>query len=236
MSEKKKYESYFNEICTEDIGDIITIAEVASREIYDRIHIKFDDPKLLVSTWSKIYDAILLKLVKLESEYSDFQINICDRLSIGYSTTDDEDDEKIGNFMISILHMNTDKKNNDVDDPEAKPSERAVHWNTENIIHQPDILRDISISAVEQLKSIEVELGTSEAIMPIFVMTYEALVKYLKIKRNEKNDFEFEINWASCFYIGARESEEGNDDIYIRPNINSKLMLKNDTKASSQYE
>ena len=40
----------------------------------------------------------------------------------------------------------------------------------------------------------------------------------------------------SCFYIGARESDDDIDDIYIRPNIEAKLKLKNDTAASSKYE
>ena len=232
----EKYESYFEEFAHEDQEHVITICETASKVIFDRFKARFDDPRLLAACFSKIYGAFLNKLESLESEFSSFQINICDRLSMGYSTTNDEDDEKIGNFMISITHLNSNKKNENVEDPTAKTEERAVQWNTENIISQPELLRKISVEAVDELKTIDVNIGTTELIIPIFVTTYEAIVNYLKIKRNEEDAFEFEINFISCFYIGARESEDGLDDIYIRPNIEAKLKLKNDTNASSQYE
>ena len=239
MSEVKvieKYIEYFEEFAHEDQEHILTICETASKLIYDRFRARFDDPRLLAACFSKIYSAFLNKLVSLEAEYSDFQINICDRLSIGYTTTSDDDDEKVGNFMVSIIHLNSNKKNDNIDDPTAKTEERAVQWNTENIISQPELLRKISVEAIEELKKIDVNIGTSELIIPIFVTTYESIINYLKIRRREEDSFEFEINFISCFYIGARESEDDTDDIYIRPNIESKLKLKNDTKASSQYE
>lgn len=231
----EKYLAYFDEFATEDIDDVLSICETASKIIFNRFRARFDDPKLLGATFSKIFEAITNKLEALESEYSDFRINICDRLQIGYSTTDDDDDEKQGNFMVSMFHLNNTKKNEDVDDPTMKSRERAVQWNTENITEQPELLRAISIDAIEGLKSIEVQLASSEIIMPIFVTTYEAIVNYLKIKREETNEFEYEINFISCFNIGARESEDGSE-IYIRPNIESKLKIKNDNKASSKYE
>lgn len=231
-----KFIPYFNENAPEDQEDIMTICETASKQIRDKLKVRFDDPRLLGAVFSKIYDAILNKLESMETEYSDFTINIADRVSIGYTTSENDEDEKEGNFMVFIRHMNSNKKVDDVDDPTAKPHERAVQWNTENIIAQPDLLRNISVDAVEELKSINVQIGTSELIIPIFVFVYEAIISYLKIKRREKNEFEFEVNFMSCFYIGARESEDEFDDIYIRPNINSKLKLKNDVKASSKFE
>ncbi len=233
---EEKYLSYFDEFAKEDKDHIITICETASKFIWERFRARFDDPKLLAVTFSKIYSAFLNKLESLESEYSDFKINICNRLEMGYSTNEDEDDEKQGNFMVFIRHLNTTKKNEENDDPTAKAKERAVQWNTENIIDQPQLLKKISVDAIEALKSEDINLGTSELIMPIFITTYEAIINYLKIKRHEEDAFEFEINFMSCFYIGARESDDDIDDIYIRPNIEAKLKLKNDTAASSKYE
>ena len=232
----EKYIEYFNEFAHEDQEHIITICETASKLIHDRFRARFDDPRLLAACFSKIYSAFLNKLESLEGQYSSFQINICDRLLMGYTTNEDDDDEKQGNFMVYIRHLNTNKKNEEIDDPTSKTDERAVQWNTENIIAQPELLRKIAIEAVEELKTIDVSIGTTELIMPMFVTTYESIINYLKIKRRELDDFEFEVNFISCFYIGARESEEDIDEIYIRPNIEAKLKLKNDTKASSQYE
>lgn len=232
----EKYLEYFNEFAHEDEKEIITICETASKKIYDQFKARFDNPRLLGSCFSKIFGAFLNKLEALQSEYSDFTINVCDRLSIGYTTTEDEDDEKQGNFMVFIRHMNSNKKNEEYDDPTAKTVERAVQWNTENIIAQPELLRKIAIDAVEELKQIDVSIGSSELIMPIFIAVYEAIVNYIKVRRCEIDAFEYEINFMSCFYIGARESEDDTVDIYIRPNIESKLKLKSDVKASSKYE
>ena len=175
----EKYIPYFEEFAHEDTEHIITICESASKIIYDRFKARFDDPRLLAACFSKIYSAFLNRLEALETDYSSFQINICDRLSMGYSTTSDDDDEKNGNFMISITHLNSNKKNENVEDVTAKTEERAVQWNTENIISQPELLRKISVEAVEELKSIDVNIGTTELIMPIFVTTYESMVEYL---------------------------------------------------------
>lgn len=232
----EKYEKYFEEFAHEDTEHILSICETASKIIWDRFRTRFDDPRLLASCFSKIFGSFLNKLEALEAEYSDFNINICDRLCMGYSTNEDDDDEKQGNFMVYIRHINANKKNEESDDPTAKAVERAVQWNTENIISQPELLRKISIDALEDLKHIDVSIGSSELIIPIFVTTYEAIINYIKVKRREEDAFEFEINFISCFYIGARESEDEMDDIYIRPNIESKLQLKSDIKASSKHE
>lgn len=232
----EKYLEYYNEFAVEDNDDIITICQTAGKIIWERFRARFDDPKLLAATFSKIYGSIMSKLKDLEREYQDFNINICGRLDMGYSTNEDEDDEKQGNFMVYIRHLNSRHKNDQIDDPQAKATERAVLWNAENCTVNPDILRKISVEALDALKEIDVNLGSSELVMPVFVTVYESLVNFLKIRRREKDDFEYEINFISCFYISARESEDEDDVINIRPNIEAKLTLKDDAGASSKYE
>ena len=117
-----------------------------------------------------------------------------------------------------------------------KAIELAVQWNTDNILEQPKIIKDISAKAKDKCEKLDIYLVSSECIMPIFITTYENIINYIKIKRKELDKFEYEINFASVFYIGARESEEDTADIYIRPNIESKLKLKNDLIATAKHE
>lgn len=236
QNSEQKYVDYFNQNVVEDQQDVITICESASITIWDRFRIRFDDPRLLASVTSKIYNTIVAKLLSLKKDYSSFTINICDRLEMGYNTKEDEDDEKVGNYNVFVRHLNNTKKNNEIDDPTAKPIERAVQWNTENVIEQPELIRKISIDASDALKEIDVNTATSELIMPIFITVYESLINFLKIKRRETDQFEYEINFISCFYIGARETDSDADDIYIRPSIDKKLGIKDDTAASAKYE
>ena len=85
------------------------------------------------------------------------------------------------------------------------------------------------------MKSIQVNIGISELIMPIFITVYECTVNYVRIKRQELKEFEFEINFISCFHIGCMETEDGSS-IYIRPNIEAKLLMKDDQAATSIHE
>ena len=234
----EKFYKWFDEYCVEDRDEVLTICQSASKIIWDRIRIKFDHPELLGATFSSIYGSILNQLVELEKagKYKEFEINICDRLCIGYNNIEDEEDEKQGNFMIYIKHKNADRKNDDIADPSANSVERSVVWNTINIKEQSEMLRKIATKATEDLKSIDVALVSSEVIWAIFVSTYEMICSYVITKRHELKKYEYDINFCGCFSIGARESDKTIDDIYIVPSILSKLALKNDAVATASNE
>lgn len=234
----ERYEKYFDEICKEDIDDVLTICSTASQIIYEKFKIKLDDPKITATIFSKTYEAILDYLESIETKYQSFKMDICNRFCIGYSTVESEEDEKEGNFMVFIRHINSinTSMDNASDNANLKALELAVQWNTDNILEHPKIIKDIAAKAKEKCEKIDIYLVSSECIMPIFITTYENIVNYVKIKRKELDKFEYEINFASVFYIGARESEDDTADIYIRPNIESKLKLKNDLIATAKHE
>lgn len=234
-NEEEPYITYFNEYAVEDVDDILTICESASVIIYNRFRMKFDDPRLLAVTWAKIYEAFFIKLKSLQTEYTDFTINICERLQMSYSNSDEEDNEKAGNFCPSIVHLNNTKKNDEVDDPTATSNERAVQWNNDNIIKQPKLIREISVNALKILADTDIQIGTAEIIVPIFITVYETLINYIKIKRREMDQFEYKVNFVSLMEISARETEDADtDDIYIKPSIDSKTGIKNDEKFASK--
>jgi hypothetical protein len=187
----------------------------------------------LAVIFAKIYDAFRDKLVSLRSTYSDFEINIANRLAIGYDNSKDEEDEKEGNFLIYINNLPFNRKDEKIEDPAIGSVERAVQWNTENVIEKPKIIREIAIDAMNKLKELDIPIGTEELIIPIFISVYEAMVNYIKIHREELDEFEYEVNFMCRFSIGVRKLAE--DSIYIRPNINEKLMLKDDDLAEKMY-
>ena len=224
---------YTNNV-VEDADDILQVLDVTSKIIKDKFKISLDDHRILGAMFRETYMSFLRKLKELEKSYSNYTITVADRFSIGYTTTDSQDDEKQGNFMVFIEdHMNT-KKNND---PEFTSSakERVVQWCIDNITVQPDIINSVAMDALDNLKKIDIVLASSDFVIPIFITIYDTLVNYLQIKRSESNKFEYEINFISCFNIKAMEGEKG-DIIAIRPNIEAKLELKNDAVASSKFE
>lgn len=227
-----KYEEYFKANCSEDEEDILEICGMACKRL-EAYNVKFDDYKILGAFFCKVYDSILTSLEKLEKSYSSFEINFCNRFLIGFTTTEDDDDEKTGNFMIYIRHNKIDKK--DYEFKENPPVSNFVTWTMDNLTNQVELISKIASEAITSLKDINLSLGSTDAVIVIFTLTYEAIVEYLTTKRRVVDDFEYEINFLNCFFIGAREGEES-DDIYIRPNIESKLRLKNDSIASAKYE
>lgn len=238
MGTEREYLKWFRENVKEDEKDIINIGELAIKALYEKIYVTFKRAELPIATAGIIYEAILEYLVKMQNEGKDsFNINIADRLEIGYSSSDNEDDEKVGNFMIYIRHLYNTKKDDLSDDARGSAAELCTQWNSANIVTQADVISKISDAALVKLsKEIDIHGATLDFVIPAFIIIYEQLVGYLKLKRRELNKFEYEINFASCFTAGCRENEEDTDDIYFVPNITSKLRLKDDRKATGKYE
>lgn len=234
MNKEEQYVTYYKEHVLENEEDIIKICESASITIYDKFKAKFDDPVIFASVFGIIYRTIIDHLKSKEATDTKYSINFANRLIIGYSNSADEDDEKMGNFMIFMKHLE-DAHNNDDFDLELSAAERAVQWKTENIIENPDDIRIISEKALKNLTNIGINLASSEFIMPIFITIYEALIAYIKIRRTELDEAEYEINFISCFNITVYESEDG-DIIDIRPTVEDKSGMKDDSKATSIYE
>lgn len=243
----KKYEKYYESIVPEDKDDVLQICMNTNQSLTRNLYMTFIsnpnkkerkkgeeqiDVRFIACVFSLTFDAILAKLKSLESKKSSAKINIANRFEIGFDTTEDEDDEKNGNYMIFIRDKGTTKLTDMMLNPRAKPIERAVEWINANITDDAELLKEIATDAKLRIDKLDIILSSSELIMPIFVITYESLVSYLKIRRNEMNELDYEINFCSCFNIKSSESEEGPDKITIRPNINSKLFLKDDEKAS----
>lgn len=236
-----KYLEYFDAVVHENQEDIITICESASRRIYDQIGIKFgnkeDDAKLIGCIFGKTFDSIIAVLKKLEATKTHEDINFCNRFSVGFSTNDDEEDEKQGNFMFYMTDLGNSNKDVEMEDGTTDQKEKAVFWNMENIKENPEVIRDIGIETIKKLSDdLDIKLQCWEFIPPFFSIVYDAIVNYVKIKRHEIDEFEFEIYFMSSFYIGARESEDDGDVIYIRPNIDSKLTIKDDMKGSAKND
>lgn len=236
MSEEKvlKYEDYYKNVVREDNDDVAAIGAIANTEIFKRFNIDIPNEQMAIVVYSVVFGAIQDAILKQEEDKKSFKLNIADRLEMGFGTREDEEDEKVGNFMVYIKHIYNTKKST-VDSDETSSIVLCTQWNSENIIQQTKFISDVVIESKRRLKELRIPIDSEEIIMPIFITIHEQLIGYIQLKRAETKEFEYEINFASCFYVGARESAE-EDDIYFRPNISSKLTFKNDQKGSSSHE
>ena len=236
----------YDDLVYEDAVHIQSICNTANIIIHDRFRIWLSDPKESVRFGYKMgavifavtFEAIKNELLNIREKKSSFQINLADRLIVGFTNQASEEDEKTGNYMFFV--KNIDHHTVEAEDMEYKTASQAreyiTSWNQENMVKQPDVTRRIAAYAVESLKKLKINIGNPEYIFPIFITIYETIVNYVKIQRREMNEEEFEINFCSCFFIKAMEQDDGVDKIIIRPSIETKMALKSDKSGSSIYE
>ena len=242
VNKVEPYIEFFDSEVHENEEEIRSICSAATCELNNKFRILISDPKLLAVIFRIVYDACVKELLNFRYEKSEYKIKVCDRFEIGYTTNDNEDDEKPGNFMFFMKHLNSNKKCDLVVNMDASPAtqrEELTHqWNVANIIDQSATIHKIIKTAINDMKKYEIYIGDNEdLVMPMFITTYENIVNCLQFDRAGSKEFEVEINFMNCFYIGARESgDDLPDTIYIRPNIEAKLDFKSDAKATSIYE
>ena len=230
-----KWVEYYNFNVTQFEEEIQQIAESTNINLRKVFCINMDDPRMSTAVFLKTFETFVGKLKKLSQQYSNFEINIANRLAIGFNNVDSDDDEKSGNFVFYLRHLKSETKTEPNSDPTVSNIERCVQWNAENIIHNPEIIRDTVVEAGKALHDIDIQLGNTEIIMPIFIMYYEAIISFMKIRRRELNEFEYMIEFP-FFRIYCRESEDARDVIMISPTVIGKVTMKDDVAASANAE
>lgn len=238
--ERDVFYDVYDSLVYDDIEINKDICDLAGKMLRDRFKIRVEEDayQIIGVAFNVVYFSILELLKSKQADYSNYKINFCDRLEIGYSTNEDDDDEKQGNFVIFIRHLNKNTVDETKIDTEPNSStvQLCASWNDFNVTNQIKDIKIIEDMAMKNLKDVDIAFNSPELIMPIFITTYEAVVEHLKLKRIDIDSFELEINFMSCFNIGVREGEGGIDVVYIRPNIDNKLKMKDDQKASSKFE
>lgn len=261
--ESEKIKRHFREICPEDVEDCQTVLSNASKVLNKDFHIKLKDDVIIFGCiFEQTYQQILQHLIKQEKDKDSYFINIADRLIIGFDNSNNENDEKQGNFSPYIRHLNSDKKDEYTVERTDGAKEISAQWMAKNIVESSNDIKEIRGKVKEALEDIDIQIASSEIIFPIFIKIYEELASYIQVKRNDLDAYEYEINFLSCFTIGCREIVVTPDDkekdekkkekkdkgenteedeeisvvIYIRPSIQTKLGVKNDQSATAIHE
>ena len=259
MKEKEKvlkkmsYKEKYDDIVIEDKDDIYQIASIAIDRLNTIFGLTFretekdpQDPRIPLVIFTETYDAVIDHLVKRRKglirndkgeakSFDSFDLDFAGRFVIGFDNVDNEDDEKEGNFMI---YINDIRENKTIEEPresdDVKPVQKAIEWVNQNITKNPESIKLIALEARERLRNLDIAFTNHELIMPIFCIVYDTMVEYVDMKRKEQADpYEYEINFAGCFFVTARESEDGTSVFVFRPSIDSKMALKDDATSGN---
>jgi len=234
-----KAEEYFDNVVVEDRDYIETIAEMARPDIYRNFKIKMGSNAVPISIYAVVFDCIMKHLKSLQKTKESHSIIIANRLEIGFTTSFDveenQDLEKLGNFMPFIKHIENDKLT-EVDETEDKSVIRCTQWNESNITTSIDDVKQITKLAVDKVSSeLSIQGANPEIIMPIFCSIHDKVVEFMKLKRAEEDKWELRMNMAGCYDIYARLMEDG-IEISFKPCVYSKGLIKEDGDATTKYE
>ena len=229
----------------ENKKDIALICDTANKVIYDRFRVNLrrpDDPffsyyKMTAMIFVETFRAIIQQLLDRRATNATYNINIGNRINIGFSNSDNDEDEKNGNFCpyVKDIPHYTVKDDDDIKlDGHCK--EYIRNWNQENMIQNPEDTLTIANRALKSLKAIDINLGSPELVFPLFVTIYESIISYLKIRRRESEDDEFMINFCNCITVDCIGQDDGVDKITIIPAIEDKLNIKSDKNGTAIYE
>ena len=264
LNESERIEELWKENVVEDEDDIISVLESAAIAIERDFGITLEpriddtDPNRKIIDPMKIWGTVFIKTYEEIKETlrriatgtfsngdvydrepkESFAIDFCGRCEIGFGSATDPDDEKEGNFMIYIVHKNNIHPVTQNENKDAYPIEMAANWNMiHNVTDKTDIIRVISEHTTQTLKDeYDFRLQSWEYIPGIFCTIYDAMINFLKIKQVEEDVPCTSINWLGCFRVTAQDEGEGTLSFIFTPSIESKLDLKDDSKASATKE
>lgn len=233
----KKSELWMEENVVNNVDEIKEIGELAHRSILDKLCINMS-PDLCIASYGIIFESILEILKSKQKEYSDFAINIANVLQISYNTNNDDEAEKMGNFMPFIQQIaNGPIPDSGVDSSVQDSIEICTTWNSSHITEQADVLGEIATKAVSNLSAqLNTKTMSQSIIIPIFCLVHEQIVSYVKLQRVDSGLSEYELDVAGLYTIHAVETDDGTENIEYTLGVYSKMSIKDDLKASDDFE
>lgn len=237
MSEKiPYYKQWYQDCVVDDEEEIRRFADAAVISIQDRLRVEID-PKLAIAIYCGCLESYVDYLKQKQDEYPEFGIKIMDTLEIGYTTTDDEDDEKSGNFVISMYHcpnFPTVTTNTMLE----KSTEIVTQWAHTNLLGDDAVIyKELNSNAKRWLKDhYKLSLEQPELTLMIFLIVHEAIIKGMEIRRSELGVSLLSITIAGLITIQCSEDEDGGDSILFKMEPAIKVAGKNDRVATGVYE
>lgn len=240
MEEKAKItksQQWFLDNVVENEEELKEIGDIANRTLFDKLSLQLFNPMTTIAIYAKIFDAVCEVIVDQEDDWDDFCLNVADRLKIGYTTTSSDDDEKSGNFMVFMQHVENTQTDDSLSDEETDTIELATQWNAANVKTQADVIKTVAALGKKKLGDLmNLKVESHEFVIPMFCIIHSQIINYIRLKRIEENKTEYELNVAGLYTIGIQETDEAEEEIYYVPSISLKLKFKNDAVATGKKD
>lgn len=237
MEKLTKSQKWFVSNVVDDVKENLEIGNLANEILHKRFSIGLTNPYTTMTIYSSILETACEVLKDMQDTHDEYSINIANHFIIGYTNTNNDDDEKSGNYMIYIRHLDNPKPDDDIDEEECDTLTLCTQWNAANITTQPEIIKEISIRAKKKLSEIiDIKFASAEFIMPMFCTIYNNIIAYIKLKRVETKETSYQLTITGMYTVIVQETDDGDEEIYYKPEVALKLLLKNDASATGSSE
>lgn len=234
---------WFKDYAVNNATELKIICDLTSRSAEEqfRMYLKSGNTEVYAVVFYATFMSILEFIRKKQKTYNNFTVEIYKSINIGYSNSDDEDNEKVGNFMpiMEYIGINRNIVEEDQDLGVDTTAQNFIRWQVLNSKKNVEYYKEIQERAYEKLKSeYKTNLRTSEAVFPLFCIFMDHITSVLKMKFKEAmgtDVSEVSMNVLGLFDVYYSFNEEDNQEIIeFQPNISMKLALKADDIASRE--
>ena len=231
---------WFNDNVTNNKEEMKIICQLTARSAYEQFSLSVMKN---VETYAVIFYATFMTILDYirskEKTYNNFTIEICNSINIGYTNNDNEENEKVGNFMPIMEYIGINRSiisdSTDINDPN-QTTRSYLRWKELNTKKNSEALYTIQTNAYEMLKKeFAIDTRSQEAIIPLFCTFMDLICNVIKMKYKEAEGTDVSevsmnvMNLFDIFY--SFNAEENVEIIEFTPNIAMKLALKDDSNA-----
>jgi hypothetical protein len=234
---------WFQDYCVNNTREMKIVCDLTARNAAEQfnMYISSGNTEVFAVIFYAAFTSILDFIRGKQKTYNNFTIQIAQTLNLGYTNNDDEENEKVGNFMPIMEHIDaTNMKVIRDERLESNTTEIMFQkWRQVNDKKNIDYYKEIQENAMKRLQQdYHTQLRTSEAIIPLFCIFLDNIVAVLKESFRElegTDTSEVSMNVLGLFDVYYSYSEEDAKEIIeFEPNIMMKLALKNDENASRE--
>jgi len=232
---------WFRDYAVNNQEELKIICDLTSRSAEEQfcLYLKSGNTETYAVVFYATFLTILEFIKEKQKKYNNFTITIANSVNVGYTNNDDDQNEKVGNFMPIMEYVGINRV---VIDPSGvvtmeKTAENSIKWKELNIKKNVEYYKYMQEAAYNKLKKeYGVNLRTSECIFPLFCIFLDHIANVMKVKYQEAqgtgNVSEVSMNVLGLFDIFYSFNEEENLEIIeYSPNILMKLSLKSDIVA-----
>lgn len=232
---------WFRDYAVNNQSELKIVCDLTARSAQEQfsMYLQSGNTEVFAVVFYATFMTILEFIRGKEKMYNNFSLEICNSINIGYTNNDDQENEKVGNFMpiMEFIGINRTIVDGGGQIDADQTAKNFLRWQQLNVKKNVEYYKEIQERAYERLKTeYKTNIRTSEAVIPLFCIFMDHISNVLKVRFQEAlgtDVSEVSMNVLGLFDVFYSFNEDDNKEIIeFQPNISMKLALKADDVAA----